>query len=188
PRSGACARSPRRPRTPTPATRRRPRGAATPPPRPATRPRSAGCPRRSRPRRRRGPRRGRTSSQPEDSEARLGDGRVEGGGDAEAEDRARVRGRDDAVVPEPRRRVVRAALLRFLGGGRGGGRSLPPARGGPPLPLALLLLDLEQDRGRLLSAHDGDPRVRPHPELAGLVGAPAHAVVAGPEAAPDHDR
>ena len=39
--------------------------------------------------------------------------------------------------------------------------------------------------GRLLAAHHRDARVRPHPEEARAVGAPAHAVVAGAEAAAD---
>src|SRR5207237_1201125 len=75
--------------------------------------------------------------------------------------------------------------------------------GGSPLRLVLLtdavaeglLLGVilecpnhREDRGRLLPAHDADPRVRPHPELPRRVGASRHAVVPGPEAAADDDR
>ncbi|KAI3480412.1 hypothetical protein L1887_57426 [Cichorium endivia] len=53
--------------------------------------------------------------------------------------------------------------------------------------LALFALDLGQHAGRLLGAHHADPRVRPHPQEARVVGAAAHAVVAGAEApADDH--
>ena len=45
----------------------------------------------------------------------------------------------------------------------------------------------EHARG-LRAAHDADPRVRPHPQLPRRIGASAHPVVAGAEAAADHDR
>src|SRR5690606_17466356 len=38
----------------------------------------------------------------------------------------------------------------------------------------------------LLAAHHADARVRPHPQEAGAIGAAAHGVVAGAEAAADH--
>ncbi len=51
--------------------------------------------------------------------------------------------------------------------------------------LALLLLDLGEHPGGLFATHHGDARVGPHPEEARVVGAAAHAVVAGTEAAAD---
>src|SRR2546426_3199225 len=124
-------------------------------------------------------------SHAEDPEARLGDGRIQGGGEAEGEDGAGVRGGDDAVVPQPGRRVVGASLLFVLReDGRAQGLELP-CRHRLPLALPLLLLHLAEHGGRLLAAHDRDPRVRPHPELARAVGPAAHAVVPRSEAAAD---
>src|SRR5712691_1384172 len=121
------------------------------------------------------------------AEPRLRDGGVERSGDPEGQDGARVTGRDHAVVPQPRARVVRAAFLLVLGECRRL-ESVDLRRAHAlALPLELLLLDLGQHRRRLLAPHHRDPRVRPHPELARLEGAPAHPIVAGPEAAPDDD-
>src|SRR5216684_5510526 len=50
-------------------------------------------------------------SHPEHAESRFRDRRVQGGGDPEAEDGPRLRGRDHAVVPEARRRIIRTALF-----------------------------------------------------------------------------
>src|SRR5438132_14433725 len=112
---------------------------------------------------------------------RLRDGGVERRGQAEGEHGARVAGRDHAVVPRTRAGVIRTALLLVLGeGGRLEGVDLGRAHR-LALPLELLLLDLGQHRGRLLAAHDRDTRVRPHPELARLERAAAHAVVARAE-------
>ena len=49
-------------------------------------------------------------------------------------------------------------------------------------------LTVESDACGLRTAHHGDARVRPHPELARRVGAAAHAVVSGAETAADHHR
>src|SRR5690606_2040943 len=43
-----------------------------------------------------------------------------------------------------------------------------------------------QYRGGLFAAHHRDPRVGPHPQETAAVGAAAHGVVAGAEAAADH--
>src|SRR5581483_5007978 len=51
----------------------------------------------------------------EDAEAGRGDGRAGGGGQAEAEDEARVDRVDQAVVPQTRGAVVGAALALVLG-------------------------------------------------------------------------
>src|SRR3546814_18588391 len=52
---------------------------------------------------------------------------------------------------------------------------------------AAVAADGGEHLGRLLAAHHRDARVRPHPEEARAVGAPAHAVVAGTEAAAEDD-
>src|SRR5260221_1332972 len=123
----------------------------------------------------------------EDAEARLLFGRVAGGGERKREHAARVGGIDDAVVPEPRRRIVRMALaLVLLADG------IPEGFLFGRRPLAALRLDAvaahggEHARG-LLAAHHRDARVGPGPEEARIEGAPAHAVVARAErAADDH--
>jgi hypothetical protein len=58
----------------------------------------------------------------------------------------------------------------------------------PALGLDPFLAQQAQHRRRLLAAHHRDARVRPHPEEARAVGAPAHAVVAGAVAAADDHR
>src|SRR5258706_7818647 len=124
---------------------------------------------------------------PEDAEARLLFGCVAGGGEREREHAARVGGIDDAVVPEPRRRIVRMALaLVLLADG------IPEGFLFGRRPLAALRLDAvaahggEHARG-LLAAHHRDARVGPGPQEARVEGAPAHAVVARAErAADDH--
>ena len=45
-----------------------------------------------------------------------------------------------------------------------------------------------QHAGRLLAAHHRDPRVRPHPQEPGAVGAAAHRIVAGAERTADQHR
>ena len=54
-----------------------------------------------------------------------------------------------------------------------------------PLLLQLVFLDLDEHAGRLFAAHDGDAAVGPRKQEARLVGAAAHAVVAGAEGAAD---
>ncbi len=94
-------------------------------------------------------------------------------------------GSDDAVVPEPGGRVVGMPLaLVLLEDRRLEGRLLLGAPA-PALALEAVAADLRQHVRRLLAAHHRDPRVRPHPQEARPVGAPAHAVVAGAEAAAD---
>src|SRR5712692_7042072 len=84
------------------------------------------------------------SSHAEYAEPRLRDGGVEGGGEAEGEHRAGVAGRDHAVVPQPRARVVGAALLLVLGEGRRLERVDLGRAHALALPLELFLLDLGQ--------------------------------------------
>ena len=61
--------------------------------------------------------------------------------------------------------------------------------GGQRLAFAgeLIALDRREHAGRLLAAHDRDAAVGPHPQEPRLVGAAAHAVVAGAERAADDD-
>ncbi len=113
-----------------------------------------------------------SGSHAKDAERALGHRRVRRGREAEREHAARVERVDDAVVPEPRGRVVRVAL-RLVGGAD---------------LVRIGIADHRQHRRRLLAAHHGDARVRPHPELARLVGTAAHRVVAGAERAAGDDR
>ena len=113
---------------------------------------------------------------------------VERGGQRERERGAGLGGIEDAVVPRaapsssrdcpPRSYVSRIGLLERLFLGRAhrlAGR------------LELGLLHLREHRGRLLAAHHADAAVGPHEQEARLVGAAAHAVVPGAEAAADDD-
>ena len=93
--------------------------------------------------------------------------------------------RDDAIVPEPRAGVIGMALALVLGAD-GGLEGLLLFR--RPGRLHIVLLDLGEDRGRLLAAHHGDACIGPHPEEAWTIGPAAHAVIAGPEAAADDER
>src|SRR6185369_716660 len=124
-------------------------------------------------------------SHTEDAEARLLDGRIKSRGQAEAQHPPAVGRRDDAVVPEPRAGVIGMALALILGAD-GGLEGLLFLR--RPGRLHIVLLDLGEDGGRLLAAHDRDSRIGPHPEKARPISAAAHAVIAGPETAADDER
>src|SRR5712692_10012902 len=120
-------------------------------------------------------------SHPEYAELRFLDRRVERSGNRETQQPPRVGGIDDAVVPEPRARIIGMPLAlvlladrRFEGLFSLSGRKIP--------------FDRREDTRRLLAAHDRYARVRPHPQEAGAVGAAAHAVVAGAERAADDQR
>lgn len=90
---------------------------------------------------------------------------------AHAEHVPGLRGRDDAVVPQP--------------GGREGGVTLA-LDAVAQFRVDRLAHGLHDGR-ELVGAHDADLRVGPHPQEPGAVGAPAHAVVAGPGARADDD-
>src|SRR5262245_46044933 len=118
------------------------------------------------------------SLHPEYAEVSSIDRGVERRRQAEAEHHAAVGRVDDAVVPEAGARVIGMALLLVLGADRGL-EGLLLVR----VPFLLLggeavALHLRQHVGGLVAAHDGDARVRPHPEEAGREGAAAHAVIA----------
>src|SRR5690606_31643922 len=92
---------------------------------------------------------------------------------------------DDAVVPQPRGGVPGAALVFVLLADRSLEGLFLFGR-----PVAAAGLDAVaahggQHAGGLFAAHHADARVGPHPQEAGTVGAAAHGVVAGAEAAAD---
>src|SRR5256885_9681954 len=97
------------------------------------------------------------TSHPEDTEAGVLYRSVERRRDREAQQAARVRRIDDAVVPQPCAGVVGVALALVLLSDRllesfflSRGRKVAAHRG--------------EHRGRLLAAHDGDAGVGPHPQ------------------------
>src|SRR5690606_17290332 len=99
---------------------------------------------------------------------------------------AGIGGVDDAVVPQPRGRIPRAALVFVL---LADGRLERLLFLRAPLPAArfdAIAPYRRQHAGRLLAAHHADTRVRPHPQEARTIGAAAHGVVAGAEAAADN--
>src|SRR5262249_51787311 len=127
-------------------------------------------------------------SHPEDPKLRLRDRRVVSGRDRERQGRARLRGIEHTIVPEAGGRVIRTSLrLVFLPSGALALRNL--LRPHPPLARAhqLTLLSCGDPRRGLGPPHPQTRRVGPHQEKARPVGAPAHAVVAGPERSPDDD-
>src|SRR5436190_5418446 len=107
---------------------------------------------------------------------------------AEGQHLAAVARIDQSVVPQPRGRVP----------GHGFGiDSLDDvllhgfellALDGPALALELLLGDDRHDFRGLLAAHDGDAIVGPGEDEARIVGAAAHAIIAGPERGADVQR
>src|SRR5450631_1915 len=119
----------------------------------------------------------------EDAEARLFDGRIQGCSESEAEDPARVGRVDDAVVPEPRRRIVRMALPLVLLADRILERILVRLRPLLAFRLEAVAPNGREHRGRLLPAHHRDPGIGPGPEEARIERAPAHAVVSRAERA-----
>ena len=103
--------------------------------------------------------------------------------------RAGVARIDDAVVPQARGGEERVRLLLDL--------ALHDARASSrrlcfverlPGALGRLAAHDREHAGELLGAHHRDPVVRPGEEEARLVGAAAHAVVAGAVERADHDR
>src|SRR5262249_43382487 len=118
---------------------------------------------------------------PEDAEAHVGYRSVERRRQRQGEDVPRLRGIDDAIVPQARGGVVGIALgFVFL---ERGALELALLLRAPALALGFELraLDRGQHARGLLAAHHADARVGPHEEEARLVGAAAHAVVPGAE-------
>jgi hypothetical protein len=121
----------------------------------------------------------------EDAELGRQDGGVERCGNAEAQRTPRLRRVEDAVVPDARGGVVGMALSFVLLTDRRLEFLLVFFAPLLARDFHAVALDGGQHRGRLFPAHHTDTRVRPHPEHARAVGAAAHAVVAGAEAAAD---
>ena len=92
---------------------------------------------------------------------------------------------DDAIVPQPRGRVVRVSLALVLLADR---RLEGLLLGGRPVPacgLQLVALDGGEHARGLLAAHDRDARIGPLKQEARRIGAAAHGVVARAVAAAD---
>src|SRR5258707_10889427 len=117
------------------------------------------------------------ASHAKDTKGRVRSRGVESSGDTQAEHGARIGWVDDAVIPQARGAVVGVAFglvfgqdrrleLLLLGGGPRRATSSPA-----------FLSHGEQRTRRLFPAHDGDTRVRPHPQLARTVRAATHTVV-----------
>src|SRR5262249_28933649 len=125
---------------------------------------------------------------PKHTEARRrGRRRIEPGGERLAEHGAGVGRIDHAVIPQPRGRVMGAALPLILPADRRLELRvllLPPL---PALRCARLLADDREHARRLLAAHHRDAGVRPHPQEARPIGASAHAVIAGAIATANDD-
>src|SRR3546814_20444635 len=90
---------------------------------------------------------------------------------------------DDAVVPQPGRRIIGMALLLILGADRSLESLLVVRRPVVAPRGAAVAADGGEPLGRLPAAHPRDAPFRPQPTEHRAVGAPAHAVVAGTEAA-----
>ena len=122
------------------------------------------------------------------AKGRGGDLRVQRGGEPEPQHHARIDRVDHAVVPQACGGEVRAALGLVAVEDRRGERFALLVRHVAAFALQVVQAHLQQHAGGLLAAHDADARVRPHPQLARVVAAAAHAVVARAEAAADDHR
>src|SRR5579883_1676680 len=126
-------------------------------------------------------------SHPEETEACVLLRRIAHGRETEAEDPARLERIDHAIVPEPRRGVIRMALALVLVADRLLERLLLLCRPTAARRLELSALDGGEHAGGLLPAHDGDAGVGPLEEEPRRERAPAHGVVACAVAASDDD-
>ena len=114
-----------------------------------------------------------------------GGGALSSRGERKTQHGAGIGGIDDAVVPDAGGRVIGMALPLVLLADRRLERLLVGRAPVAALGLGRLLAQQPQNGSSLLAAHDRDARIRPHPEEARGVGAPAHAVIAGAVAAAD---
>src|SRR5690606_17837451 len=129
---------------------------------------------------------GRASSHAEDAIALLPDRGVECGRQRQAQHPTGIGRVDDAIVPKPGGGVPgRALVLVLFADRRLEGLLLlgaPAATAG----LDAVAPDPGQHAGGLLATRHAYAGVGPHPQETGAVGAAAHGVVAGAEAAADH--
>src|SRR5258706_258635 len=124
-------------------------------------------------------------SHPEDAELRRRDRCVQSRGEGEAKHPAGLGRINDAVIPHPRSRIIRVALRLVLRADRRLEFLFFLRAPFAALERHAVAPDGRQYAGRLLSSHDADARIGPHPEKARRIGPAAHAVIAGPEAATD---
>src|SRR5450830_1096313 len=127
------------------------------------------------------------TSHAEDTKSSVFDRCIAGGRQAQGQHAAGVGGVDHAVVPQAGGGVVGVALVFVLLTDRGLEGFFFVSAPLAALGLDAVTLDGGQHAGRLLAAHDADAGVGPHPQEARAVGAAAHAVVAGAEAAANDD-
>ena len=101
----------------------------------------------------------------------------------EAQHAAAVGGIDDPIVPKPGTGVIRMSLLVVLRPDRClEGVFLRRVQSADPLRT------VASTPGRLLPAHDGDTRVRPHEQEPRIIGPAAHAIIPRTIAAADNHR
>src|SRR5258705_863992 len=127
-------------------------------------------------------------SHPEDPELRRRYRRVEARRQRERQHAARLRRVENAVVPQPRGRIVRRPFELVLVENRLADLPVLLVRQLPVLARQLVALDRGEHARGLLAAHDGNAGVRPHPEETRLVRAAAHAVISRPEPPPPECR
>jgi hypothetical protein len=114
-----------------------------------------------------------------------GDRRVQRRGEGEAKNPAGLGRINDAVIPQPRSRIVRVPLRLVLRADRRLEFFFFLRAPFAALEGHAVTPDCRQHAGGLLSSHDADTRIGPHPEKARRIGPATHAVIAGPEAAAD---
>src|SRR5579872_7142692 len=88
---------------------------------------------------------------------------------------------DDAVVPETGGSVIRTSLAFVLLADRPTERLFVVDTPDPIVRFDSLAADGGKNTRGLLAAHHGNAAVRPYPEKARRIGAPAHAIIARPE-------
>src|SRR5208283_3301803 len=123
------------------------------------------------------------ASHPEHAEARCLDRRIEGCGDAKTQHHAGLGRIDDAVIPNPRARIIGMRLALESLADRRLEELFFLRRPGFSFCFQIVPAYLRQDIGGLFAAHHRNAGVRPHEEEARPEGTPTHAVIARPETA-----
>mmetsp|Transcript_22728 Transcript_22728/g.37564 ORF Transcript_22728/g.37564 Transcript_22728/m.37564 type:complete len:635 (-) Transcript_22728:3304-5208(-) len=120
-------------------------------------------------------------SHPEHAKACLLDRRVQGGTQAQMQHITRLARVNHPVIPQPGRGIKRMRLfLEHIDGGLLEGR-LFLRRPGAARPLDSVAFHRCQNARRLRAPHDGNARIGPGPQETRGIGAPRHAIVAGPK-------